>query len=130
MRWLKSIGVMVIYIIPAYVVSVLILGAGRIWLFPHLSESAANSFIAIIMFAITGMLFVIPTAAEIPIIQTFMSLGIGGGPAAALLITLPAISLPSILMVAKSFPKKALAFVIISVVILGVISGLVGMVLL
>jgi uncharacterized membrane protein YraQ (UPF0718 family) len=129
-RWLKSLGSMILYIVPAYVLSVLLLGAGRVWLFPHLSDSAANSLIAIIIFAIAGMLFVIPTAAEIPIIHTFMSLGLGGGPAAALLITLPAISLPSLLIVAKSFPKKVLYFVIASVVLLGIVSGLVGMIIL
>lgn len=129
-RWLKSIGSMLLYIVPAYVLSVLLLGAGRVWLFPHLSDSASNSLIAIIIFAIAGMLFVIPTAAEIPIIQTLMSLGLGAGPAAALLITLPAISLPSLLIVAKAFPKKVLFFVISSVVLLGIASGLVGMIFL
>lgn len=129
-RWLKSIGSMLLYIVPAYVLSVLLLGAGRVWLFPHLSDSASNSLIAIIIFAIAGMLFVIPTAAEIPIIQTLMSLGLGAGPAAALLITLPAISLPSLLIVAKAFPKKVLFFVISSVVLLGIASGFVGMIFL
>ncbi|KMY52934.1 membrane protein [Bacillus sp. FJAT-27231] len=125
-RWLGSIGRMLLYIVPAYVLSVLLLGAARVWLFPQLSESVANSLLAIIIFAVAGMLFVIPTAAEIPIIQTLMSLGLGAGPAAALLITLPAISLPSLLMVAKSFPKKVLFFVMASVVVLGVIGGLIG----
>ncbi|WP_110926614.1 permease [Bacillus massiliglaciei] len=129
-RWLKAMGSMLLYIVPAYVLSVLLLGAGRVWLFPHMSESAANSLIAIIIFAVAGMLFVIPTAAEIPIIQTFMSVGLGGGPAAALLITLPAISLPSLLIVAKSFPKKVMYFVMGSVTLIGIISGLVGMLVL
>ena len=126
-RWLKSMGMMVLYIVPAYVLSVLLLGAGRVWLFPQLSDAQTNSILAILIFAIAGMLFVIPTAAEIPIVQTFMSLGIiGGGPAAALLVTLPAISLPSLIMVAKSFPKNVLLFVIASVIVLGIISGFVG----
>lgn len=129
-RWFKSIGTMIVYIVPAYVLSVLVIGAARIWLFPHIGESTANSLIAVILFAVVGMLFVIPTAAEIPIIQTFMSLGLGGGPAAALLITLPAISVPSLIMVARSFPKKVLYFVMGSVVVIGVISGLVGWMLL
>ncbi|MFC3885105.1 permease [Bacillus songklensis] len=126
-RWLKSMGSMILYVVPAYVLSVLLLGAGRVWLFPHISEAAANSLLVVIGFAIAGMLFVIPTAAEIPIIQTFMSVGLGGGPAAALLITLPAVSLPSLLMVAKSFPKRVLVFVIASVVFLGILSGIAGM---
>ena len=128
-RWLKSLGSMVLYIVPAYVLSVLLIGAARVWLFPQV-DSSTNGIIAIVIFAIAGMLFVIPTAAEIPIIQTFMSLGLGGGPAAALLLTLPAISLPSLILVAKSFPKRVLLFVVASVVIIGIISGLVGMVLL
>ena len=126
-KWLKTIGSMLLYIVPTYILSVLLLGAARVWLFPQISETTANGLVGILIFAIVGMLFVIPTAAEIPIIQTFMSLGLGGGPAAALLITLPAISLPSLLLVAKSFPKKVLFFVIASVVILGIVSGFVGM---
>ncbi|MFD2618700.1 permease [Terrilactibacillus laevilacticus] len=125
-KWLKSLGSMLLYIVPAYVLSVFLLGAARVWLFPQLSDASANSLLAILIFAIAGMIFVIPTAAEIPIIQTFMSIGLGGGPAAALLITLPAISLPSLLIVAKSLPKKVLGFVVISVVVLGVVSGLIG----
>lgn len=129
-RWLTSLGSMVLYVIPAYVLSVLILGAARFWIFPQLSDSMSNSLIAILIFAVAGMLFVIPTAAEIPIIQTLMLMGLGAGPAAALLITLPSISLPSLLMVAKSFPRKVLVFVSLSVVVLGIISGLIGKVLL
>jgi uncharacterized protein len=129
-RWIKSLVSMVLYIVPAYVLSVLLMGAVRVWLFPHISEAAANGIITVIGFAIAGMLFVIPTAAEIPIIQTFMSFGLGGGPAAALLITLPSISLPSLLLVAKSFPKKVLVFVAASVVVLGIVSGIIGMLIL
>ncbi|MDP4083298.1 MAG: permease [Bacillota bacterium] len=129
-RWLKAAGSMVLYIIPAYVLSVLLMGAVRVWLFPHISVAASNSLMSIIGFAIAGMLFVIPTAAEIPIIQTFMSFGLGGGPAAALLITLPSVSLPSLVLVARSFPKKVLFFVASSVVVLGILSGIVGMFLL
>lgn len=126
-RWMKSLGMMFLYVVPAYVLSVLLLGAARVWLFPEMGGAATTGIIAIIVFAITGMLFVIPTAAEIPIIQTMMIFGLGGGPAAALLLTLPAISLPSLLIVGKSFPKRVLAFVVTSVVVLGIVCGLVGM---
>ncbi|GGA57183.1 hypothetical protein GCM10007416_33010 [Kroppenstedtia guangzhouensis] len=56
----------------------------------------------IIGFALAGMLFAIPTAGEIPIAQTFMAAGLGVGPAAALIFTLPVISLPSALMVSRA----------------------------
>ena len=129
-RWMKSVGNMVLYIVPTYILSVLVMGAVRVWLFPHISEASANSLIAVIGFAIAGMLFVIPTAAEIPIIQTFLSFGLGGGPAGALLLALPSVSLPSLLLVGKSYPKKVLFFVAGSVVVLSILSGLAGMFLL
>jgi len=125
-RWLKSIWSMLLHIVPAYVLAVLLLGAARAWLFPAVGETGAGSLLLILGFAVAGMLFVIPTAAEIPIIQTLMSFGLGTGPAAALLLTLPAVSLPSLLMISRFFSKKVLLFVALSVVGIGVVSGLTG----
>ncbi|MDW0110626.1 permease [Sporosarcina aquimarina] len=126
MRWFKSLGKMTLFILPAYFLSVLLMGAVKGWLFPQLGEATGSSILLLVLVAIGGMLFVIPTAAEIPIIQTFMAYGMGGGPAAALLLTLPAISLPSLLLVSKSFPKRVLAFVSVAVVVLGVLAGVAG----
>jgi uncharacterized membrane protein YraQ (UPF0718 family) len=125
-RWLKSIWFMTLHIVPAYIIAVLLLGATRAWLFPSMSEAASNSLLLIIGFTIAGMLFVIPTAGEIPIIQTLMTFGLGTGPAAALLLTLPAVSLPSLLMISKAFPKKVMLFVVSSVIVLGILSGIAG----
>lgn len=126
-RWMKSLGTMILYIVPAYILSVLLMGVLKGLLFPHIDFAASNNLLFIVLFAIAGMLFVIPTAAEIPIIQTFMAFGLGGGPAGALLITLPAVSLPSLLLVARSFPAKVLTFVSGAVVGLGILAGIVGM---
>ncbi|WP_046228233.1 permease [Paenibacillus dauci] len=126
-RWGKSILNMLISIVPAYIIFVLLLGAARVWLFPSMDIASGNSLLAIAGFALAGMLFVIPTAAEIPIVQSFMSLGLGAGPAAALMLTLPAISLPSMLMIGRAFPLKVMLFVAGSVVVLGIVCGLVGM---
>ncbi len=62
----------------------------------------------VVAMAVAGCLFVIPTAAEIPIVQTMMLAGMGTAPALALLMTLPAVSLPSLIMLRKAFPAKAL----------------------
>ncbi|AWB43999.1 hypothetical protein DCC85_07075 [Paenibacillus sp. CAA11] len=126
-RWIKSIWSMLLSIVPAYIIFVLILGALRVWLFPAAGIAEGNNLLVIIGFAIAGMLFVIPTAAEIPIIQTFMSFGLGAGPAGALLLTLPAVSLPSLLMIARSYPRRVILFVASSVVVLGILSGIAGM---
>lgn len=76
--------------------------------------------------AIAGTLFVIPTAGEIPIVQTLMALGLGVGPAAALLTTPPPVSLPSLVMLGKSIPVRVLIFIAVSVMLLGVLSGAVA----
>ncbi|MFD1953602.1 permease [Paenibacillus thailandensis] len=123
LRWLKSLGVMALQVVPVYILSVLILSALESYMFPVWLESGV---VAVILFALVGTLFVIPTAAEIPIIQTFMSMGLGGGAAAALLVTLPAVSLPSVLLVSRSFPKKALVIVVLSVFGFGLLSGAIG----
>lgn len=122
-RWIKSLGNMFLQVIPAYVISVFILGALQNYMFPIWMN---EGLIVIILFAIIGTLFVIPTAAEIPIIQSLLSLGVNSGPAAALLITLPAVSLPSILLVSRAFPPRVLTFVTLSVIILGILCGLAG----
>ncbi|WP_274365180.1 permease [Paenibacillus thermotolerans] len=125
-RWLSSVWKLTLAIVPAYIIAVLLLGAFRAWLLPAVGETASYGILTIIALSIAGMLFVIPTAAEIPIVQTMMSFGMGAGPAAALLITLPSVSLPSLLMIKKAFPARVLVFVASSVVILGVLCGIVG----
>ncbi|WP_052088171.1 permease [Paenibacillus wynnii] len=125
-RWVRNVGSMSLTVIPAYFFSVLLLGGARAWMFPALGEGAMNGILAVIIFTIAGTLFVIPTAAEIPIIGTFLSFGFGTGVAGALLVTLPTISLPSLLMVYRSYPRRVVWFVLFSVIGLGLLSGLVG----
>ncbi|WP_081756915.1 permease [Gorillibacterium massiliense] len=122
-RWMKSLGKMLLQVVPAYFIAVLVLGAMKVWLFPL---SAGSGIIMVLLFAVAGTLFVIPTAAEIPIIQSFMAIGIAAGPVSALLLTLPAISLPSLLMVSRSFPRKILLLVLASVIATGVVSAIIG----
>jgi len=129
-RWLRALGQLIVDTIPAYLFVVLLLGAFRAWLFPALDPAWANGILAIIGLAITGTLFAIPTAAEIPIVQTLMSFGLGAGPATTLMMTLPAVSLPSLLIIKRAFPTKILVLVAAAVALTGIISGLVAMVIL
>ena len=51
------------------------------------------------------------------------------GPAGALLMTLPLISVPSMAMLGRSFPRRVLTVVALAVVVCGVISGLLAVAL-
>lgn len=121
-RWLRALWELSAGLIPEYVVIVLVLGAARAWLFPAVTPDAHGVFWTLGL-AVAGTVFVIPTAGEVPIVQTLMAFGLGVGPAAALLTTLPPVSLPSLVMLAKTVPLRVLAFVGVTVAALGVLSG-------
>jgi uncharacterized membrane protein YraQ (UPF0718 family) len=125
-RWARQLWRLFWSTIPVYIIAVLVLGAARVWLFPHVDGSMATGLAWLVPMAIVGTLFVIPTAAEIPIVQTMMSFGLGIAPAVALLMTLPSVSLPSLLMLRKEFDAKVLVVVALLTMLVGAVSGLVG----
>ncbi|EMN3918984.1 permease [Citrobacter farmeri] len=127
-RWGRALWTLFWSTIPVYILAVLVLGAARVWLFPHADGAIDNSLLWVVALAVAGCLFVIPTAAEIPIVQTMMLAGMGTAPALALLMTLPAVSLPSLIMLRKAFPAKALWLTAVLVVISGVIVGSIALI--
>lgn len=129
LRWLQNFWRLLIGLVPEYLVLVLLLGAARAWLFPHFVPGLGNSLTWVVGMAIAGTLFVIPTAGEIPIIQALMSLGMGAGPAGALLMTLPPVSLPSLAMVSKVFRPRLLVCLALAIAVLGGVTGLLAIAL-
>lgn len=128
-RWLRKFVTLAIRLIPEYVVLVLLLGAARAWLFPQISPAIGNDLLWIVAMAVAGMLFVIPTAGEVPIIQAMLALGMGAGPAGALLMTLAPISLPSLAMTGKVLSWRMLTWVVVAVVMTGIVGGLLAVAL-
>jgi uncharacterized membrane protein YraQ (UPF0718 family) len=126
LRWLQSLGKLVLGLIPEYILMILALGAIRAFIFPKAGPELGNNLLVIIGLAIAGTLFAIPTAGEIPIIQTMRGFGMGAGPAGALLLTLAPVSLPSLIMVSKVFPKRVLATIGCSVLLAGIVAGVVA----
>jgi uncharacterized protein len=126
LRWLRELWQMSARLLPEYALIVIVLGASRAWLFPQVTADVGNHALWIVGMAIAGTLFVIPTAGEIPIVQTLMSFGMGAGPAGALLTTLPPLSLPSIVMLSRTFSYRVLLFITLAVIVLGVVTGLVA----
>ncbi|MDQ0010824.1 uncharacterized membrane protein YraQ (UPF0718 family) [Luteibacter jiangsuensis] len=128
-RWARIFTGMTLRLIPEYLVIVLLLGAARAWMFPHIGPDIGEHWFWIAAFAVAGMLFVIPTAGEVPIVQAMLALGMGGGPAAALLMTLPPVSLPSLAMLGRSLPVRLLATVAVAVVGFGILAGVLAVML-
>ncbi|MCV7408756.1 permease [Mycobacterium florentinum] len=107
-RFVRCLLCLCLVLLPEYAIMVLVVGAFRGWLVT-LTQPAHHGLLIVVPAAIVGTLIVIPTAGEIPILQSLALLGVSSGPLGALLITLPAISVPGVAMVARSFGWKAIA---------------------
>ena len=71
-----------------------------------------NSFGANLFSAVAGALMYFATLTEVPILQGLMGSGMGQGPALALLLAGPALSLPSMIVINSVMgPKKTAAYV-------------------
>ena len=101
---------------------VLVVGALRGWLVT-LTQPSHHGLLIVLLAAIVGTLIVIPTAGEIPILQSLALVGASSGTLGALLITLPAISIPGGAMVARSFGWKAIATATVVVVAAGLLGA-------
>lgn len=83
-----------------------------------------NSLAANLVASVIGSAWYFATLTEIPILEALISLGMGKGPALALLLAGPALSLPSIAVIYSVWGfKKTAVFVVLTVVM----SALVGM---
>jgi len=84
-------------------------------------NSIRSNFIA----SIFGALMYFATLTEVPIIKAFMELGMGKGPALALLLAGPALSLPNMLVIRSIMGNRKTLTYILLVVIMATFTGLV-----
>lgn len=124
-EWLKESWWFVKIIFPLLLIGVFVVGIiGEIlpeeWIKNWLG---GNGILASFLATIIGALSYFATMTEAPFIDTLMKLGMGKGPALALLLTGPGISLPNWIAISRVFGfKKALVYVPI-IIILGTFVG-------
>jgi len=82
-----------------------------------------NGIGAIFLSSIIGAFMYFATLTEIPILQGLLGSGMGKGPALALLLAGPALSLPSMLALIKIFGGKRTAAYVALVVVMATFSG-------
>ncbi|HPE88835.1 MAG TPA: permease [Spirochaetia bacterium] len=83
-----------------------------------------NSLFANFFAALSGALMYFATLTEIPIIQGLLGAGMGEGPALALLLAGPSLSLPSILVIGGELGWKKTATYVALVVALSTVAGM------
>jgi uncharacterized membrane protein YraQ (UPF0718 family) len=124
-QWLRETWWFVRIIFPLLLLGVFLVGViGKIlpedWIRNWLGgRGLAPSFLATLI----GSVSYFATMTEAPFVDTLMRLGMGKGPALALLLTGPGLSLPNWLAIAKVFGvRKALVYVA-TIIVLGTLVG-------
>lgn len=89
------------------------------------SAVGGNSFTSNFIAAFAGAFMYFATLTEVPIVQGLIGSGMGKGPALALLLAGPALSLPSMLVIRKVLGTKKTVVYVILVIVMATFTGLV-----
>jgi len=124
-QWLKETLHFTRLIIPWLLVGVFVAGILKV-VIPESVVTAyvgGNSIFANFIASFLGALMYFATLTEVPVIKAFMDLGMGKGPALALLLAGPALSLPSMLVLSKIMGVKKMLTYVALVVVMATITG-------
>ncbi|MCU1693437.1 MAG: permease [Frankiales bacterium] len=120
--YLRALARLALRLVPEYLLLIVVVGALR-GLLPM--DGTALGVGAVLLLAAVGTLMAVPTGAEVAAAAALLAVGAGTGAAVALLLSLPALSLPSLLMVRSVFPRDVLLSATAAV---AAVSGVVGLV--
>jgi hypothetical protein len=133
-EWVVSTWGFAVQILPLLLFGVLIAGAflgsapGREGLIPSRWVAGAvggNSLWANLFASVAGAFMYFATLTEVPIVQGLMTAGMGKGPALALLLAGPALSLPSMLVIRSIIGTQKMVVYVSLVVIMSTITGMI-----
>jgi uncharacterized membrane protein YraQ (UPF0718 family) len=133
LAWFEETWVYAKQIIPLLFIGVLVAGfllgrPGHEGIIPGKyieSLVGGNSFFANFFASIVGAFMYFATLTEIPILQGLIGAGMGKGPALALLLSGPALSLPNMLVIRSVIGTKKTIVYVILVIIMSTIAGIV-----
>jgi uncharacterized membrane protein YraQ (UPF0718 family) len=130
MRYLRSLARFALVLIPEYAVVVLALGVVSATFSDFGGLAHRLGLLAVVVAAVVATLLVIPTGGEIPVILAALGAGAGLGVAGVLLVALPALSLPSMVMVGRALGWRATwaaaGVVLVGGLVSGVLLGVLG----
>ena len=124
-EWLKSTGSFTKMILPWLLGGVFIAGILRVVIPESIVAGllGGNSLQANAIASISGALMYFATLTEVPILRSFMDLGMGHGPALTLLLAGPALSLPSMLTLRSIMGIKKTAVYVLLTAIMATFCG-------
>ena len=132
-EWFASSWGFAKQILPLLLAGVLVAGAllgrpGHEGLIPSewvVAAVGGNSLAANLFASVAGAFMYFATLTEVPILEGLLGNGMGQGPALALLLAGPALSLPNMLVIASVIGWRKTTVFVILVVVMATISGLI-----
>jgi len=126
-EWLWEMWRFVKQIVPLLLVGVFVAGMARAVVPAAWIEGLAgrNTVLANLAGVLFGVFMYFPTLVEVPIAQTFLSLGMHRGPLLAYLLADPELSVQSILITNSVIGKRKTAVYVVLVMIFSTLSGLI-----
>ena len=123
--WLKETWWFVRLIFPLLLAGVFIVGVlgtllPQAWIQTWLG---GNGLLAAFLATLIGSVSYFATMTEAPFVDTLMKMGMGQGPALALLLTGPGLSLPNWLAIARVFGARKAVVYVITLILLGTLVG-------
>ena len=126
-EWMKETWSFVKMLLPILFIGVFVAG----FIMPFLPEEliqkivGSNSITGNLVASIFGAFMYFSTLTEIPILQALIAKGMNQGPALALLLAGPSLSLPNMLVIRKVLGNKKTAVYVVLVVFYSTIGGLI-----
>lgn len=126
-EWLKETWSFTKMLLPTLFIGVFVAGFIMPFLPQELIEKivGSNSIMGNLVASIFGAFMYFSTLTEIPILQALIAKGMGQGPALALLLAGPSLSLPNMLVVRKVLGNKKTAVYVLLVIFYSTIAGLI-----
>ena len=126
-NWMEETWFLVKQITPLLLLGVFFAGV-IVELLPESLVAAmvgSNSISSNLISSVSGALMYFSTLTEVPIISALTKLGMGRGPALAMLLAGPAVSLPNMIVIARVMGAKKTGIYILMVILAATVSGLI-----
>ncbi|HHV58548.1 MAG TPA: permease [Firmicutes bacterium] len=125
--WMQETWRFVRMIFPVLLVGVFVAGALKAVLPQQFISRVVggNSLMANLVASVFGAFMYFSTLTEVPIVKALMDMGMGQGPALALLLAGPALSLPSMLALRNIMGTKKTAAYVSLVVVMATLTGMI-----
>ncbi|MCL6477378.1 MAG: permease [Peptococcaceae bacterium] len=124
--WLRETWRFVKLIFPVLLIGVFVAGMLKAIIPQQWVEAAVggNGIQANAVASVFGALMYFSTLTEVPIVKAFLDMGMGQGPALALLLAGPSLSLPNMIVISRVMGIKKTSVYVLLVVVLSTLTGM------